>query len=376
MRAFIARATAARAIALAAVLLASAAGPAGAQACSAPYLVQQTFTRGTYSTEWTLCWSTPSTYGLTVTAAYFRPGPGKPLIKIFSDARVTDIFVPYHAGSPRFYDLSEFDFPMMTLTSADCPAAAGGTLLGNPAVVCKEVKDRGLAWKMSDGRVYRGREVVLWSALQAANYVYVFRWRFRDDGVVVGEIAATGTNLPGIPTQAHMHNATWRLDIDLNGAGGDNAMLLSHVESGAAAVDSQTVIPTERGLAWNGLRFNALHIFDSQLRNSRGHTSGFMLMPDRTGTSRHQETWTQRDLWVTAQDPSQMRPSGLPGYVSANRSVSNTDIVVWYTGSVHHMFRDEDGRFSGGTFSGATQAMWASFMLKPHNLFDGPPFWP
>ena len=101
-----------------------------------------------------------------------------------------------------------------------------------------------------------------------------------------------------------------------------------------------------------------------------------MLIPDRTGTARHQETWTQKDFWVTPHDPSQLRPSGLPGYVSANRSVSNTDIVVWYTGSAHHMFRDENGRLSGGSFSGVAQAMWASFMLKPHNLFDGPPFWP
>lgn len=364
-----------RILAPAAVLLAASAGPASAQACSAPYLVQQTFTRGAYSTEWMLCWSTPATYGLTVTAAYFRPGPGKPLIQVFYDARVTEIFVPYHSGSPRYYDLSGFNFPMMTLTTTDCPPGQG-TLLGTPTVVCKEVRDRGPAWKMSDGTSYRGQELVLWSALQAGNYVYLFRWRFRDDGMVVGEIGATGTNLPSKPTEAHMHNATWRMDIDLNGSPNDNAMLVSHVESGLTATDPTTAIPTERGLTWDDLQFRSLHVFDSVLRNSRGSTSGFMLIPDRTGTARHQETWTQNDFWVTPFDPSQMRPSGLPGYVSAGRSVNNTDIVVWYWGSAHHMFRDEDGTVSGGTFNGVAQAMWAGFMLKPQNLFDGPPFWP
>jgi len=366
----------ARSAALAALLLAGSATRAHAQPCSAPYLVQQSFTRGSYSTEWMLCWQQPATYGLTIQAAYFRPGPGKPMVQVFYDARVTDIFVPYHSGSPRYYDLSAFNFPFATLTSADCPASAGGTLLGSPTVVCKEVHDRGVAWKMSDGTVYRGREVVLWSVLVAANYDYIFRWRFRDDGMVIGEIGATGTNLPGIPTQAHMHNAEWRMDIDLNGWPNDNAARVWHVESGASAVDNMTPINTEQGMVWDDLQFTQLHIYDSVLKNSRGSASGYMLIPDRTGTARHQEAWTQKDIWVTPYDPSQMRPANLPTYVSQGRSVANTDIVVWYWGSAHHLFRDEDGQTVNGTFSGVAQVMWASFMLKPHNLFDGPPFWP
>jgi primary-amine oxidase len=362
------------AVLLATLALAPAA--AHAQPCSGPHLVQRTFSNGPYSTEWMLCWQTPPTYGLTVNAAYFRPGPGKPWIQVFYDARVTDLFVPYHSGSPRFYDLSGFTFPMMTLTAADCPSSQGGTLLGTPAVVCMEVKDRGVAWKMSSGSVYRGQEVVLWSALQAGNYVYIFRWRFRDDGMVVGELGATGTNYPFASTEAHMHNAEWRLDIDLNGWPTDNAELVTHTEAGAGATDTMTPITTEQGLAWDDLRFNSLHVWDSQLRNQRQHPVGYMLIPDRTGTARHQETWTQKDIWVTPYDPSQMRPAGLPGYVAAHRSVANTDIVVWYWGSAHHLFRDEDGNGSGSSFSGVAQAMWTSFMLKPHNLFDGPPLWP
>jgi primary-amine oxidase len=364
---------------LAGALLTAAAAPseAAAQPCSSPYLVNQTFTRGTYNTAWQICWSTPATYGLAITSASFRPGPGKPLVRVFYDARVTEIFVPYHSGSPRYYDLSGFSFPLMTLTANDCPASQGGTLLGSPALVCREIRNRGVGWKNSDGSVYRGQEVVLWSALQAGNYVYLFRWTFRDDGTVLGEIGATGTNLPSKPGEAHMHNAMWRLDIDMNGAASDNVHRVSHAESGLTAADSKTPINVEQGLAWDDMAFTHLHLFDSLLKNSRGHNSGYMLIPMHTGTARHNEAWTKNDFWVTPYDPSQMRPANLPAYVSAGRSVANTDVVLWYWGSAHHMFRDEDGCCPGGdSFSGTAQAMFAGFMLKPQDLFDGPPFWP
>jgi Cu2+-containing amine oxidase len=364
---------------LAAALLAAAvtADDAAAQPCSSPYLVTQTFTRGAYSTEWQICWSTPATYGLAITSASFRPGPGKPLVRVFYDARVTEIFVPYHTKTPRYYDLSGFNFPLMALTANDCPAAQGGTLLGSPALVCREIRNRGIGWKNSDGSVYRGQEVVLWSALQAGNYVYLIRWTFRDDGTVLGEIGATGTNLPSMPGVAHMHNAMWRLDIDMNGAASDNVHRVSHAEPDSSATDSKTPISVEQGLAWSAPAFTHLHLFDSLLKNSRGHNSGYMLIPMRTGTARHFEAWTKNDFWVTPYDPSQMRPANLPTYVSAGRSVANTDVVLWYWGSAHHMFRDEDGCcVGGGSFSGTAQAMFAGFMLKPQDLFDAPPFWP
>lgn len=366
-----------------ALLLAAAAAfltpkGAAAQDCSPPYLVQQTFTSGSHQTEWMICWQTPSAFGLAITSAHFRTGPGKPWIRVFWDARVTEIFVPYHSGGPRFYDLSGFNppFPLMEVTAADCPAAQGGTLLGTPSLVCKEIRNRGLAWKNNDGTVYRGQEVLLWSALRAGNYVYIFRWTFRDDGVVLGELGATGTNLtPGDET--HMHNAMWRLDIDLNGFPNDNVALVGHEEPDSTAHDPVTPITRETGLEWDDLRFSHLHIYDSVLKNARGHNSGYMLIPIRTGTARHFEEWTRKDFWVTPYDPSQMRPAGLPGYVGAGRNVSNTDVVVWYWGSVHHMFRDEDGCCpEDWYFEGTAQAMFAGFMLKPQNLFDSPPFWP
>ena len=42
----------------------------------------------------------------------------------------------------------------------------------------------------------------------------------------------TAVNLPSKPLMTHMHNPMWRLDIDLNGAGGDSVVEMVHAESG------------------------------------------------------------------------------------------------------------------------------------------------
>jgi Cu2+-containing amine oxidase len=53
--------------------------------------------------------------------------------------------------------------------------------------------------------------------------------------------------------------------------------------------------------------------------------------------------------------------------------VDKTDIVVWYTGSVHHLVRDEDRQKEDGYMA---LVMWTEFQLKPHNLFGSTPLYP
>src|SRR3989442_10216103 len=182
----------------------------GQQLCSAPYFVEQSFpVGGAAQTTWRICWQTQPGWGLMITSAHFRKSPNAPFMRVFWDAYVSDIFVPYHPGSPRFYDLSGFGFDVTSVSAADCPAAVGGAVLAGR--VCKEVHDRGLLWK-DDAQVRLGHEVVLWSAIDAANYNYIVEWTFRDDGVILGRLGATAVNLPAIPLTAHMHNAVWRVE--------------------------------------------------------------------------------------------------------------------------------------------------------------------
>ena len=361
------------------LLFAAAAQTARAQ-CSPPFLVDQNFpTSGPMQTRWRICWQPAAGNGLVITAAFFQKSPTAPLMRVFFDARVSEIFVPYHSGSPRFLDVG-FGFPLIRLNTNDCPAAKGGLILGPGSEVCRELRDRGLAWK-DDTRVRRGEEVALWGAIDAANYNYVIEWTFRDDGVVLGRVGATAQNLPGVPFEAHMHGPIWRLDIDLNGFTGDSVHVAKHIEPSSfitpqRANDTMSLVAFESGLQWNPLQFTALHIQDANLRNARGHASAYHLMPIRTGTPRHMENFTKNDFWVTRFNGSEMAAASLPSFVNFLTPVSNTDVVVWYYGGVHHLVRDEDGQIIDNRWVGEAHLMWTGFMMKPHNLFDTTPLFP
>lgn len=351
-------------------------------ACSAPYYVEQAFpANGPSETRWLICWQTVAGNGLIITSAAFQKSTASSPVQLLGDARVADIFVPYHDRSIlRYLDVG-YGFPLITLSQSDCPQSKGGTLLGNQSEVCKEVRDRGLAWK-DHNRVRRGEELVLWSVIDAGNYNNVVEWTFRDDGVVMGRLGATGQNHPNWPYVAHMHGAIWRLDIDLNGAEGDSVSLWKHQEQlpSGGAVDTMTPIRSETGLIWNPLEFTSLHIEDATLTNASGKPSAYQLMPLAFGAPRHQEGFTKYDFWVTRNNglsgSPEMSGSLLPSYIAPPQSVTNTDIVVWYYGGAHHLPRDEDGQLVNRVWQGEAHIMWSGFMLMPHNLFDKTPLFP
>lgn len=340
--------------------------------CSGVNLVEQRFpVNGTEETRWRVCWAAHAKNGLVITGAWFRKSPASAFVQVLYDGRISEIFVPYHDGNPRYYDVTNFSFSLTSVSSADCPPAVGGATLG--ANVCKEVRDRGLAWK-DYAAVRRGQELSLWGALGAGNYNYVMEWIFRDDGMLIGRVGATAVNLPSKPLTTHVHNPMWRLDVDLNGFPGDSVDEITHGESGLNGVDVHALVKTEKGIDWNVQAFTALHVSDATLKNAKGHASGYILMPwSAHGASRHQEDFTKHDMWVTRYKWAEKDARYLPSYVSPAESVVNTDIVLWYKGSMHHHPRDEDGELVGGRWSGEAHIMWTGFMLMPFNLFDRTP---
>lgn len=349
--------------------------PTAEAQCSGINFVEQKFpVVGVEQTRWRVCWQEQAKNGLVITAAFFRTAPNKPWVRILWDGRISEIFVPYHDGNPRYYDVTNFTFNLVTVSAADCPASIGGATLGSH--VCKEVRDRGLAWK-DYGLVRRGQEVALWAALGAGNYNYVMEWAFRDDGTLIGRVGATAVNLPSKPMMPHMHNPIWRLDVDLNGFAGDSVAFGTHTEAGPNGNDTDPMIATETGKDWDPHAFNSMDIMDSQLKNGHGAPTMYRLMAMPTGGfSRHQEAFTQKDFWVTRYNASEMFAKNLPTYVSTPQAVSNTDIVVWYKGSLHHHPRNEDGEFVSGGWRGEALIMWTGFVLMPHNLFDRTPLIP
>ena len=145
---------------------------------------------------------------------------------------------------------------------------------------------------------------------------------------------------------------------------------------GNSATDTDPLVATEAGLQWDDLAFNSANVHDATLTNSRGHATSYDLIPIRNGTGRHAEAFTKNDFWVTHYKWTEMRPKNLPTYISPPEIVSNSDIVLWYWGSLHHLPRDEDGEPVGNYFQGEAHLMWTGFMLKPHNLFDRTPLYP
>ena len=342
-------------------------------------------TTGPAETTWLICWhevagnnSIANPNGLVIGPVYFRKSPSAPFVRVLWDMRVSDYFVPYHPGSPRFYDLSFYNFVLAPVSASDCPASHGGIPISPH--VCKEVHDRGLMWK-DFGGVRRGEELVLWGAINAANYRYIQEYTFRDDGVVIGRMGATGQNLPGMEHVTHVHNAIWRIDIDLDGVVNSVAHL-RHLENplnvAGTATDTSTPVVTAQGLVWGARTHDTLEVTHPAFKNAQGHLSGYRLMPLVTGggLTQHYEDFTHSDFWVTPYNPAQFAAKNLPTYVAPHPSVSNTDIVLWYKGSLHHEPRDEDGAYNAhGQWIGTAHVMWTGFMLMPHDWFDCSPFY-
>ena len=107
--------------------------------------------------------------------------------------------------------------------------------------------------------------------------------------------------------------------------------------------------------------------------NSQGNKTAYRLIPVRTGTPRHDLDYTMADFWVTrccpagkGVIPEEIAAPSLPTFVSDGQPTAGQDVILWYTGGIHHIPRDEDDL-------GPTQLMVEGFMLMPENLFDSSP---
>jgi len=81
-------------------------------------------------------------------------------------------------------------------------------------------------------------------------------------------------------------------------------------------------------------------------------------------------------VWVTPNSPEERWPAGefvtqskedtgLPMWTEANRSIENTDVVLWYVFGIHHITRPEDWPIM--------PVDTVNFWLKPVGFFDRNP---
>ena len=333
--------------------------------------------------------------GLYITGAWFKRDLGEDWIKILNDARVSELFVPYHQHSyVRYFDLTGFSFPLAEVKAED--AGPFGTIMppfqGDtyPTVV-KEMRDRGVVWKDYAHGVRRGRELVIWGGSQAGNYMYLMSYAFHDDGTIAFRVGATGQNLPGQRQEAHVHSAHWRIDIDLVDGSKNSAMLMRHVEDPASLGAEDIKEPfnggMEGGVDWDPKEFTMIRV-ESEKKNARGETIAYDLMPLRYGTPRHNEAFTHHDLWVSRSHPE--RPHGDTSSSTcrtSSRTRSSSSRPTSSSGATRPCTTSRGTRTASpaparrlwpgdDAWEGSALVMWSGFDLAPRNLFDRTPFYP
>jgi primary-amine oxidase len=126
-------------------------------------------------------------------------------------------------------------------------------------------------------------------------------------------------------------------------------------------------------------------IVNPEARNGLGQPTSYKLVPTMStptllaqpdSSVGKRATFAQHNLWVTPYSPHERRAAGeypnqhpgddgLPSWTANDRSVTNTDLVVWYSFGVTHFVRPEDWPVMPVEYTG--------FLLSPFGFFDRNP---
>ncbi|HEY5822653.1 MAG TPA: primary-amine oxidase [Propionibacteriaceae bacterium] len=290
--------------------------------------------------------------------------------------------------------------------------------LGHPQVlpnaICLHEEDYGILWKHTDlwagsSETRRQRRLVISFFTTIGNYDYGFYWYLYLDGVIEFEVKATGVVFtsaypekgypyaseiaPGLGAPYHQHLFSARLDMAVDGLTNtveevqiQRIPMGSGNERGNAFTTTATPLTTEaqaQRLADNSLN-RVWHITNPNSLNRLGNPVSYALFPeghpvllaaDQAPITRR-AAFATKHLWVTAYDPAERYAAGdfvnqhagdagLPAFVADNRSVENTDLVVWHTFGLTHVPRPEDWPIMPVDYTG--------FKLKPVGFFDRNP---
>jgi primary-amine oxidase len=282
--------------------------------------------------------------------------------------------------------------------------------------ICMHEEDYGILWKHHDmhggtSETRRSRRLVVSFIATVGNYEYGFYWHLYLDGSIQLEVKLTGVIspmavapgevpefaglvAPGVAGPNHQHLFCARLDLDVDGT--TNSVYeveAERVPTGPAnpwgnafrqrvtrfdtELDAQRDVDAATSRAWK--------VVNPDLTNRLGQPVGYKLVPTmstptmlaapdssvgrRAGFARH-------NLWVTPYGPDERRAAGefpnqheggdgLPRWTAADRSIAETDVVLWYTFGVTHFVRPEDWPVMPVEYTG--------FLLSPVGFFDRNP---
>ncbi len=269
-----------------------------------------------------------------------------------------------------------------------------GLPLEVPRAVAIYERDGDLLWR--HGRTaQRARQLVLSSFARVDEYDYGFNWIFHQDGALEMQVLLSGqmvTKLvdrkeddethegrasfghlvaPHVEAPNHQHFFNFRLDLDMDGAR-SNSVLELNTEAlpdgpdnpqGNAFVMKETLLRRELDARrrMNLTTGRKWKIINTCVKNTLGQPTGYVLVPGENSVPhastksfvRRHAGFVNSHLWVTPYRPEEMYAAGdyvnggkagegLPKWTSANRSIEDEDVVVWYTLGVTHVPRPEE----------------------------------
>jgi primary-amine oxidase len=283
-----------------------------------------------------------------------------------------------------------------------------------PNAICIHEEDNAVLWKHVDAEtgaeVRRQRRLVVSFHVTVANYEYLVYWRLYQDGNIECEVRATGImvtthfeagrqppygTLVDERTYApfHQHFLVARLDLDVDGE--TNTVHATQSEAlpvgpdnphGLALVERSTALRTEadgkQDYDWHTQR--AWKVVNASVSNGLGTPVAYKLVPggsfppllDPDSPVLRRAQVIGHTLWVTPFDAEERWPCGefvvqsgtnlgLPSWTAQNRSIEDTDVVLWYVFGIHHITRPEEWPVMA--------VDTVSFWLKPTGFFDRNP---
>jgi primary-amine oxidase len=280
--------------------------------------------------------------------------------------------------------------------------------------ICIHEEDNAVLWKHVDhdsgAEVRRMRRLTLSFHVTVANYEYLVYWRLHQDGNIECEVRATGimVTTPLVPGQPnpngtlvdertyapfHQHFLVARLDLDVDGPDNTVFMTESFAEPigpdnphGLSVVVRNVPLRTEQeGMqdvdfgtqrAWKVMNTNVVNGLGTHPSYKLVPTGALPPMFDPDSPVMKRANVIGHTLWVTPNDPGERWPAGefvnqsvadtgLGEWTKANRSIDNTDVVLWYVFGLHHVTRPEDWP--------VMPVDVVSFWLKPFGFFDRNP---
>jgi primary-amine oxidase len=290
-----------------------------------------------------------------------------------------------------------------------------GNVLKLPNAICMHEEDYGILWKHIDWRtnqteVRRSRRLVVSFIATVGNYEYGYFWYFYQDGTIQFEAKMTGImNTGAVPAGVtpkygrlvapqlnapiHQHFFNFRLDMMVDGP--NNSVYEVHTESvpmgpenplGNAFFAKSTLLSkeSEAQQVIDPLSARNWKIANPSVLNGVGEPVSYKLIPGENvlpfahpeSSVMKRATFARKHLWVTPYARDERYPAGdypnqhaggagLPAWTQADRSIENTDVVLWYTMGAHHVPRPEDWPVMPAGYFG--------FTLKPDGFFDRNP---